>query len=330
MLFLPFADTSVNLLTIFTIGLIAGVTGGVFGNFANSAIVPVLHIFGLPLPISVSAGASLDFGRTSLSFITGRDDRLAYRRIGITSGLIGLLGVYLGFKLHMILKETSYGTAFIEMCYPLILMAGAVTVFLQWKYFNRNHYYDVAPFPAFGLNWRFPLAIPGGSGLSRVTVSRITLVGMLLGITTGMLGLGAGVLGISLFMYILGLPPENATATDAIAMSLIGSGTIFLYAAAGQAEFLLILILILAVTVGCHIGAALPGEMNQSHARLLFSASLAIVALAALLRPYSATVSGLVIQLTGIALCGFIIINSLFTQRVVAREKRAAHNRNPV
>lgn len=321
MLYLHLAGVYINPVILLIAGLAVGIAGGVFGNIANFVIVPILSILGLPLTISAGSGTGLHFGRASLSIFNSGGERLAFKRAGMTAGLAGLPGVLLGFKLHTLLLATSFGPAFLTLCYSVILFAGSVFVFRQWVYFNRNDYYDDNPFPSFGLGWKFPLAIPGGSGLNHITLPRVTAVGLGLGIATGFLGLGTGMLGVPLYMYILGLPRENAIATDTITMTVIGSGAFLSYASSGRMEFVVALVLIIGVTLGFHIGSTLPGELNQSHARLAFSMALSIVALTSVINLLNATLAGIIISAAGLTLCTFLTVYSMLSEKSPVPEK---------
>jgi len=311
-LYLYFANISINPLIIFITGLAVGIAGGAFGSLANIVIAPSLNMLGIPLPISVSSSAGTNFAKTSNLIFKGPEPA-ALKRVGVVTGLIGLPGVILGFKLHLLLVETHLGAAFIKFSYIAILLAVAAMIFRQWIFFNRNDYYDDVPFPLVGINWLFPLAIPGGSGLNHITTGRVAAIGLSLGLTTGLLGIGPGVLGLPLFMYILGLPHQNAAATDAVAMAIIGTGALFTYAAAGRVEFLVILILILSVSLGNQIAMILPGELNLSHARLAFSVALAVIALSVAISHFNTAFSHILMSATGLILSLFIILYACVT-----------------
>jgi uncharacterized membrane protein YfcA len=327
MIHLHFADVLINPIIIFMAGLTVGIAGGVFGNAANFVVVPILNILGLPLTISAGSGSGLHFGRASLSIFKRDSGKLAFKRAGIFAGIVGLPGVYIGFKLHVLFTATTYGTTFILFCYAIILFALAASVFKQWLYFNRNDYYDSDPLPLLGLRWRFPLSIPGGSGLDHITLPRVAAVGICLGITAGFLGLGPGMLGVPLYMYILGLPRENALATDAVTMTLIGSGTLLCYALAGRMEFLIVILLITAVSIGFHFGSILPGELNHSHARLAFSITLTVVALALLLSIFSPITAEIIISAASISLCAFLTVYSMISDKALLTEKDSLSRR---
>lgn len=322
MLYLHLAGVYINPVILFIASLAVGIAGGVFGNMANFVIVPILSILGLPPSISAGSGTGLYFGRASLSIFNLGGERLAFMRAAMTAGLAGLPGVLLGFKLHTLLLATSFGPAFLTLCYSVILLAGSIFVFRQWVYFNRNDYYDDNPFPSFGLGWKYPLAIPGGSGLNHITLPRVTAVGLVLGIAAGFLGLGAGMLGVPLYMYILGLPRENAMATDTITMAIIGCGAFLSFASSGRMEFLVALVLIIGVTLGFHIGSTLPGELNQSHARLAFSMALSIVALTCVINLLNPTLAGIIISAAGLTLCTFLTVYSMLSEESPVPEKK--------
>lgn len=330
MAYLPFADLKISLTTILLTGLIIGVFKGAFGKPANAVIVPALSILGLPISISVSTGAGICFSRTSLAVFNLAPEYPALKRVGVVTGIIGLPAVYLGFKTHLLLAGTAFGKAAILMVYAAVLLCAAVVLFRQWGFFNRNDYYDEAPFPPFGLNWKYPLAVPGGSGQRHITLSRIALTGFILGTATGFLGLGAGILGTPLYMYILGLPPKNAAATDSIAMLIISAATLLAYASAGRVELMAVAVLAAAIALGSRIGMLLPGEINHSHARLAFAVLLVIGGMSAALSLREPALSRFVISAAGLALCIVMAVFSAVSEKLLDQEKRVTRNKNLV
>lgn len=315
MVYLPFADVSINPLTIFVIGLMIGILEGIFGTLANLVVGPILSIFGLPFSVSAGTNLGHSFGRASLLLFAGGSNRPALCRVGVVTGIFGLPGVFIGFKLHLFLMSTSFGVIAVSLCYIALLLSASVALFRQWAFFNRYDYYDDAPFPPFGLGWKFPLAIPGCPGMSHITLLRIALVGLLLGTAAGFLGLGAGALGIPLFMYILGLPVRIAAATDHITMLIIGAGAFFTYAVAGRVEFTAVVILLASVILGNRIGSLLPGDLNFSHVRLAFTAFLAIVAFSTAISLNGAAFSHLMVSVPGFTICAFVAVLSLVPEK---------------
>lgn len=330
MLYSSLADINISLTTIFLAGLIIGIFSGAFGKLAGIIIVPALNIIGLPISISVSSGAGICFGSASLSLFSPSPAQPGLRRVGITAGIIGLPGVYIGLRLHLLMVENALATPVILLVYSAMLLCASVVLYRQWIFFQRNDYFEEAPFPPFGLNWKIPLAVPGGSGLKFITLSRVALTGLLLGIASGFLGLGAGILGIPLFMYIMGLPPKNSLATDSIAMLIISAGTLLSYAAAGRVEFTTVFILAGAVTLGSRIGSILPGEINLSHARLAFALLLALYSLSSALALHNAAASRVIVLAAGLALCALIAVFSAVSERTPYQEKGVARNKNIV
>ncbi|MFZ5596048.1 MAG: TSUP family transporter [Bacillota bacterium] len=318
MIYFPFTEISVNLFSLFITGLLVGIAGGVFGTLSNLLIVPTLTVLGIPLPISASASAGLCFGRTSYSVLYETCKQTAFKRAGLVAGLAGLPFAYAGVRLNLFLSDTFWGSTVIHISYVVLLIAAAAAIFRQWFFFNRNSYYDDAPFPAFGLKWKFPLAIPGGSGLSRITPARVLLIGFILGTTTGLLGLGSGIIGIPLFMYILGLPERNSSATDTITMFILGSCTFLFYAAAGKVEFIVVAVLLLSITLGNHVGTLIPGELNLGHARLILSPLLSATAIALAISINTGTYPPrLILSIAGASSCLALVIMTLFPEKTI-------------
>jgi len=321
MSYLPFAEVNVNLITIFIAGLTVGILKGIFGTLANIFIVPALNIFGLPLSISVSTSAGYSFGRSSLSIFNSNEKWPAFRRVGMVAGITGLPGAFLGFKIHLWISETLWGSKLLLLIYFALLLSAGIVLIRQWFFFNRHHYYDDAPFPVFGLGWRYPLAVPGGSGLKHITLRRVIFTGFSLGTATGFLGLGAGILGVPLFMYVLGIPPRNAVPTDSVAMLLISAGTFLCYASAGRVELTAVLILIVAVGLGNGIGTLLPKEINLGHARLAFALLLAVAAFSTAAGLNNLISSRVALSIAGSSLCVFLIVYSLIPDKAITGKK---------
>lgn len=139
--------------------------------------------------------------------------------------------------------------------------------------------------------------------MAHLTPARVILTGLLLGFGSGLLGLVAGIAGIPLFMYLLGLPLKNALATDNVAMLVIGAGTILCYAAAGRLELAVVLLLLAAAALGSRIGTLFPGDLSLGHARLALALLLGVTAAAVSIALISPAYSRVIISVAGLALC---------------------------
>lgn len=279
MLFLPLAETIINPLHIFLISLMIGLLSGSMGKKADLLVVPALSIFGLPITFAIGTNIAQGFGRSSMALFNGAILKEGFPRVGFVAGIFGLPGVYMGRALLLQLVDTRFGNVFIIICYISLLLAAAFASYRQWLHFKEWGCVDKNPLPPFGMGWRYPLAAPGLVGKDFITVGRVVFVGLFLGFITGFLGPGAGVVGIPLFMYVLGFDATTAAATDLLTMLIIGAGALLGFALAGKTEVFAIIVVLTAIVIGIRAGSLLIAQLRFAHTHLAFTLALCAAAI---------------------------------------------------
>ncbi len=229
-------------------GVIAGVVGGFLGIGGCVIMLPALYfIFNYPLPMAI--------GTTITAVI-----------VTAASGAIG----------HIRIKNVDYGTA------KLIAVSGAVGALLGsiiFYYIASNvRILSVVLGVAFlyvsvrmiyeGALRKKP-RVGGGSKVPGSPSSK-TLLGFLIGILTGIVGLGGGYALVPSFIYIFKAPIKIAVGTSLasfISMAVI-SGGIKVYT--GHADILAALFLGIGTAVGAQIGARLVPKAPSWAIKLIF------------------------------------------------------------
>lgn len=276
---IPMADI-INPAALLAVGLCAGMLSGCFGPAANLMVVPLLNVFGLPLTYAGGINVGQSFGGSSGDILSGGMSKGALHRVGLMVGIFGLPGVFAGRTFFIFLADRRADTLVTNLIFLIILLVAAYSVFRQWRSFMRLGYFEDNPLPPFGMRWRHPLAPPGAMGLDFITVGRVAAVGMLLGLATGFLGLGAAALAMPLFMYVLGLPAVIASSTSLISIVIINGGGLVSYSLAGRVEPVSVLLVLGAGILGNKAVSLLPAEIKWGHSRLAFSLLLAMTAAA--------------------------------------------------
>jgi len=103
--FLPIAEVSVNIFTIFTLSTVVGILSGLFGVGGGFLMTPFLIFLGIPPSYAVANEAN-NILATSVSGSTTHwlKDTLDYK-MGIMIIIGGAGGLYLEFLLSLILKK---------------------------------------------------------------------------------------------------------------------------------------------------------------------------------------------------------------------------------
>jgi uncharacterized membrane protein YfcA len=116
--------------------------------------------------------------------------------------------------------------------------------------------------------------------LDDVSLPGIVLVGLLIGVATGLLGIGGGVLFMPLLVVVVGLTAHQAVGTSLgviVFSSVLGT---IIYGNKGDVDLWIVMSLLVGSTIGIQIGAAL---CDRLHARRLRQYFAVIVLLTAVL-----------------------------------------------
>lgn len=277
-MFLPLADIFINPALIFLTGLLVGIFSRYTGTGATILMYPALLALGLPPTYSAGAGLCANYSRTAISLFDHKNLRGAMRRVALVSGLFALPGVFAGHKLLLHLNSTGAGRNILYLCYGVAVLVFAFSLYRRWAYHHRHGHEMNNPLPPLGMGWKHPLVPPGSVGKNFITVGRVIIVGITTGSLCGFMGLGAGLVGVPLYMYVLGLPASVAIATDIAAMLIIAPATLLVYALGGHIELIMALILLAGSVLGRGAGMLFTaaGRIGKG---LLSMAALAIAAI---------------------------------------------------
>lgn len=239
--------TPLRAVLLLVVGFIAGVLGGLIGTGGCSIMLPAIHFWmGYSAPIAIGTTIfAVIFTATSGGYghlVRGNLDKRAVTWIGGA----GILGVILGSWLftflvdHIELLELILGLAFLL---PAIRMI--------WEGFGRakpRHEGDV---------------IPGKN-------SGWAVFGFLIGILTGVVGLGGGYALVPGLIYLFGAPVYITMGSSLAVMIPLAAvaGSIKLYE--GYVALTTALILGAGTIVGAQLGAAVIKRFKPNTLKLIF------------------------------------------------------------
>jgi uncharacterized membrane protein YfcA len=117
--------------------------------------------------------------------------------------------------------------------------------------------------------------------MALATVLRLLLAGGCIGVTSGLLGIGGGVLVIPVLVLIFGFAQQRAVGTSlAMLLPPIGVLAVLRYARAGQVDWSAAMIMAAAFAVGASLGAYVvtKGWISERALRYVFVAFLLYIA----------------------------------------------------
>lgn len=257
------------------LGLVVGVLTGLFGVGGAFMATPLLNVlFGIPYPHAVASSLSFTIG-TSASGVR-RHLRLGNFELRsmmmLAAGAMGgaLLGAEANFLLSGALGKNAF-TLTMHGLFAILLVAAALLI--AWPSPSTTGRKSLLQRLPIGPRIDLP-----GANLPGVSVPGAVVTGMLLGFTSGMMGIGGGVLMVPLLVTVLGLSAHKAVGTSlgVIVISSI-TGTIF-YALKGDVSLWIVMPLLVGSTIGIQIGAAICDRLHQKRLKQYFAVVLFVTA----------------------------------------------------
>ncbi|MFW6133878.1 MAG: sulfite exporter TauE/SafE family protein [Planctomycetota bacterium] len=268
---LPQADLAAGfplVMLLVGLGLGIGTLTGLFGVGGAFLMNPLLIIvFGVRE--SVVIGSSLSFiigtgaGGTARHMRRGNVEPLSVFIIG-TGAIIGaILGVEIHTQLKMAVGEPTFQIVILSLYFVLLLAT-------SWLTFRD---------PTGGSRHSLLQRIPLGprvtlrrARLAGVSLPGMVSVGVMIGVLTGLLGIGGGVLFMPLLLLVVGLSAHQAVGTS-LPVMLFGAATgTIQHGLHGNVNLVLVMALIVGSSVGIQLGAWLCERLRARRLRRYFAA----------------------------------------------------------
>lgn len=288
-------DVSLALLAL--TGLCIGYIAGMFGVGGGFLLVPVLmYVFNVPPLIAVGSATCQQCGTSLASFLKYRHLKRGEPRIDIVMLGGSLMGVDAGARLLSWLEtrgdfHLNHGVSVpaarvvLDILFFCLLTFIAVTTFREaLRAMKRAVPRGDTTIPGpLVTRIRIPpyLDLPNVQ-LEQVSVPMIAYLGFLLGLLSGLMGLGGGVLLMPVLMYGFGLSLRNAAGTGILLLFFtVATGTVE-QALRNHVNLSLAMAILIGSSIGSQLGALTTHYLPNRTLRLIFSflVSLTVVMIA--------------------------------------------------
>lgn len=281
---------AVSLPALAAVGLFVGYFAGMFGVGGGFLLTPVLiYVFGVPPPVAVGSALCQKCGTSISSF-------LKYRRLGrgeprIDFVMMGgsLIGVDAGTRLLTYLTglgnwRVSHGHGVPAVQVVLDVLFIVLLSFTAFYTFRDAWQARLRVVP------RGDKTIPGplvtkvrlppfidlpNVQLKQVSVPMLSYLGFGLGMASGLMGIGGGVLFMPILLYGIGLSVRNAAGTGVLLLFVtVAVGTVE-QSLHGYVSLKLALAILIGSSVGAQLGALTTYYLPNRILRLLFAVLVA-------------------------------------------------------
>jgi len=279
-----------NVAYLFLLGCVAGLLSGFFGIGGGALITPILQII-FQIPFHICVGSSL--AQTVGSSFTAVLRHWQMGNVDLKLALMILGGNFLGVEAGarildylndlgtMVIRnqETTYVEYYSRWLFLCVLLLVAILIMaesfrnqgnLQTEEDRRN----LSNSTYNGFLQRFhipPLAEFPTSCVSSISIFAVSYPAFLIGVTTGLLGIGGGVITIPLLIYGYGATTRKAVGTGLL---LVFSSTLYgtvTHAIRHNVDLQLVAILLIGSTICAQFGAIATQAISGRSIRFYFS-----------------------------------------------------------
>jgi uncharacterized membrane protein YfcA len=294
----------INLGLLILIGLGAGVLSGFTGVGGAFIITPALIVLGLPANFAVG---------TSLAWVLGNSLIGTFRhgRLGNVDPKLGLLllvaaigGVEVGVRILNRARALGLAdTAVLSISIGMLLIVGIYTLsesIMRKRKLDRMLARKEKPPPelrATSLSRRFqginlPPRLHFPSSGVTMSLWLILAIGFLVGLLSGVIGVGGGFIMVPSLVYLVGLPSFMAVGTSLFQIIFTAAYGSIRHTLSGNVIIFAAFIMVLASSIGVLFGASVTRYVRGVSARMILAIAALLFAVGAILKLSSLLLEG--------------------------------------
>jgi len=288
-------STMINPLVLFLMGLMIGILTGFFGIGGGLLMTPALNILGLPMVHAIGTGFPAIAGNTLIGVIRHRKRGNVDLKLGIAMGVFCIMGVELGKSLVLHLEKLSLAGMYVRAAYIILLTVISIIMFRDYYSWKTRH--NEAPGETIGSKANThtmprhihrielpPMISLSRSGVGSISLWVIIISGFLIGLLSGFMGIGGGLIGLPLMIYVMGVPTIIAVGTSLVIVFLTSCYGTASYALAGNVEWTAALMVLAGSAIGVHFGVYATDGVTEMKIKILFALLLFLVAVSVFLK----------------------------------------------
>jgi len=284
--FLPGDNGIIIFLGLICFGFVIGVLSGLFGVGGGFLMTPMLNaVFGIPYNIAVGSGLAQMVGTSATASLKHRsyghiDYKLA---LFILVGSLG--GAELGARVLVRLRELGsitlhnhlVGKMYLWMTFIYIVLLLVVGTFMFLESRKAKKRPPRGGIVATRISKKIqkmdapPLISLPTSRIDSISIWIIIAIGFLMGILSGLLGVGGGFIITPAFIYLFGVPTSVAVGTGLFQIIFTSGYGALTHFFKGNVDFILVAGILAGSLIGSQFGAMLNKRLRGAYVRYYFS-----------------------------------------------------------
>jgi len=272
-IYLPIAETSINIFVLLGMGGGVGFLSGLFGVGGGFLMTPLLIFVGIPPTVAVATEAN-QIVASSVSGVLAhwRRGNVDFK-MGAMLLVGGVIGSTFGVWLFSILRSLGQIDLVIKLSYVVFLgIIGGLMFLESSRSILRSR--RQAPPKRRTHNWLHGLPFKMRFRRSRLYISALLplTIGVFVGVLSAIMGVGGGFVMVPAMIYLLGMPTSVVVGTSLFQIIFVTANATFLQATMNQTvDIVLALILLIGGVIGAQIGARAGAKLNGEQLRILLA-----------------------------------------------------------
>ena len=277
--YLPIAEISINIYLLISLGIGIGFISGLFGIGGGFITSPLLILVGIPPAVAVGTTTVQVFASTSTGVMSHFQKKNIDYQISFTMIVGGIFGTLTGVLLLSSLKNIGLIDNYLNAIYIILLLGTAL--FILYEAAKINLIYKNKKFKLHQHSWIHGLPIKIKYRKSKLYISILAplSIGYLIGMLTGLTGIGGGFILIPCMIYILGMKTISVIGSSLLNITVVALISLFLQIYINQnIDFVLAIFLIISSSIGAAIASRVIDKFDQENLKVLFGVLLVIIA----------------------------------------------------
>ena len=275
-IYLPIADIPINALLMLALGGVVGFLSGMFGVGGGFLMTPMLIFAGVPSAVAVATGAN----PLIASSITGTIAQYRRRNVDIKLGLYllggGAAGSLLGVHIVSLLRQAGQFDLAVSLLYVVFMSVVGGIMFVESlrAITSQRAGKPQSMRRRAQRGWIHALPFRTRFKASKLYISALPPIGLgvLVGLLSGVMGVGGGFVMVPILIYVLRVPTSLAIGTSLFQVIFVSAITTVLQAVWNHnVDIALALLLMIGGVLGAQAGAAAGQRLRAEHLRLLLA-----------------------------------------------------------
>ena len=282
-IYLPIAEMSVNVWLLLVMGGGVGFLSGLFGIGGGFLLTPLLIFIGIPPAIAVGTQANQSVASATSGMFAHRRNRHVDINLALLMLCGGIVGTLIGSMIFGWLQSIGQIDFLVSGFYVLFLgTIGSLMLYESLRialHRRTNPNMPVIPRTIPRIFEKLPYKRKFATSGLEISIFVPLGVGLVVGMTTVMLGLGGSLL-VPAMIYLMAMPAALVAGTSLFQVIFMSSSATFLHATGHQTvDLVLAFPLMVGGVLGAQIGSRFAGQLRPDIARLILALLVLGVAL---------------------------------------------------